>query len=82
MEQSIIEEVAKELDLSTDEVAKVIKSIEDKVLQNIRRSNYDNVYSTRIMGFGTFGPLPEKIIERLKKRSDDKTRTKISSNES
>ena len=72
MEESIIKEVAKELNLSEDEVRLVIKSIEETVLNNIRRSNYDEAFSTRIMGFGTFGMLPEKIILKLKQRANDK----------
>jgi len=83
MDNPSIKEIAKDFDLTEEEVELIIKSMEELILKNIRRSNYDTAYTTRIMGFGTFGTIPEKTIEKMKwKKKYDKVRTKVSRDES
>jgi len=61
----IAKQVAEELGCTIEEVIEVIDSIEELVTRNIRRTTTEDIYETRIMGFGSFVGKSDKSLKRL-----------------
>ena len=67
MDDNLIKEIALEHELTEDEVRLIIRSMEDLVLRNIRRSTFEEIYETRILGFGSFVGISDKAIAKINK---------------
>ena len=72
MDKDIISEVAEELNLTSEQVEEVIKSIETLIHQSLITSNKDEYKEVRIMGFGTFEVISDKAIDRINKNTYEK----------
>jgi len=66
MDDKSIKSTAEELDIPEEEVRKIIRSIEEKVAINIRKSNLDEIIETRILSFGVFAAKGRQGLQKLK----------------
>ena len=67
--EEMLKEVADELSCTRDEVLEIIDSMETLVTDNIRKSDTETIYETRIMGFGSFIGKKDKALKRLFKNT-------------
>jgi len=70
MDDKSIKSTAEELDIPEDEVRKIIRSIEEKVAINIRKSNLDKLIETRILSFGVFAAKSLRGLQKYKNYVD------------
>ena len=74
MDKKLIEETAKELDLTPEEVEEVIRSMETLIHKSITESTLDDLKEVRVMGFGTFATVSDKALQKLKSNTYEKER--------